>query len=46
MTGCAFISMLNYLYDNQKTPFVFSKAVDLNNLLYSKFTGEISLLGP
>lgn len=39
MTGCAFIAMLNYLYDSKKEAFVFSKAVAENNLLYSRFTG-------
>lgn len=38
--------MLNFLYDSKKEAFVFSKAVAENNLLYSRFTGEISLLGP
>jgi hypothetical protein len=46
MTGCAFIAMLNFLYETKKEAFVFSKAVAENNLLYSRFTGEISLLGP
>lgn len=38
--------MLNFLYENKKEAFVFSKAVTDNKLLYSRFTGEISLLGP
>jgi tetrahydromethanopterin S-methyltransferase subunit H len=46
MTGCAFIGMLNYLYDVQQTPFVFANAQTENKVLYSKFAGEISLVGP
>lgn len=46
MTGCAFIAMLNFLHDNKQGPFVFANAHDHNKILYSKFAGEISLLGP
>lgn len=46
MTGCAFISMLNYLYDVKHAPFVFPNAENENKILYSKFVGEVSLVGP
>lgn len=46
MTGCAFIAMLNYLYDVKQAPFVFANANEENKVLYSKFSGEISLVGP
>lgn len=48
MTGCAFIGMLNYLHDHkqQQTPFIFADAQEENKILYSKFAGEISLIGP
>jgi len=46
MTGCAFIGMLNYLYDQKQTAFVFAAASAENKILYSKFAGEISLVGP
>lgn len=46
MTGCAFIGMLNCLYEINKEPIVFSKAFEENKLLYSRFAGEISLVGP
>ena len=46
MTGCAFIAMLNYLYDQKKSAFEFGRAEEFNSILYSRFTGEISLVGP
>ena len=46
MTGCAFIAMLNCLYEVKNEQFVFSKAADINCLLYSRFAGEVSLIGP
>lgn len=46
MTGCAFIGMLNYLYDSKQAPFVFANAQAENKILYSKFAGEVSLVGP
>lgn len=46
MTGCACIGMLNYLYGVKNAPFVFSNAHHDNKVLYSRFAGEISLIGP
>jgi hypothetical protein len=46
MTGCAFIATLNYLYENKYIPFVFAHASHENKILYSKFVGEVSLVGP
>jgi hypothetical protein len=39
MTGCAFIAILNYLYEIKNAPFVFANAVAENKILYSKFAG-------
>lgn len=39
MTGCAFIGMLNYLYDVKQTSFVFANANEENKVLYSRFSG-------
>ena len=46
MTGCAFIAMLNFLYENKYIPFVFAHAEQENKILYSKFVGEVALVGP
>ena len=46
MTGCGFIGMINYLYEVKQQPFVFANAHHYNKILYSRFAGEISLVGP
>ena len=46
MTGCAFIAMLNCLFEVKKDLFDFAKAKEFNFMIYSRFTGEISLIGP
>ena len=46
MTGCAFIGMLNCLYDVKQACFVFANANEENKVLYSRFSGEVSLVGP
>lgn len=46
MTGCACIAMLNFIYEVKQAPFVFANAETENKVLYSKFAGEVSLVGP
>ena len=46
MTGCAFIAMLNCLYNVKKGLFDFARAKELNFIIYSRFGGEMSLIGP
>ena len=46
MTGCAFIAMLNCLYSVKKDLFDFGRAQELSFIIYSRFSGEMSLIGP
>lgn len=38
--------MLNFIYEVKQAPFVFANAETENKILYSKFAGEVSLVGP
>lgn len=47
MTGCVFIGIVNYFYPSHLDhPMVFAEVEEFNKLLYSRFAGEISMVGP